>query len=87
MLNYIQGIHEHENELCPACPHGDIQREWMNPGKNRSLLCLWQVELPQTDLISWTKSGYHDTKIPCLISNLYGWMSIGKSIESKCEEV
>ena len=40
MLNHIQGIHEHDNDLYPACPHGDIEREWMNPGKNRSLLCL-----------------------------------------------
>jgi hypothetical protein len=32
MLNHIQGIHEHDNDLYPACAHGEIERAWMDPG-------------------------------------------------------
>ena len=34
LLNHVIGIHEHESDLYPACPHGEIEREWMDPGKN-----------------------------------------------------
>lgn len=30
LLNHIQGIHEHDNELFPSCLHGHIEpREWL----------------------------------------------------------
>ena len=33
ILNHIQGIHEHDDELYPECDHGEIEREWLPAGE------------------------------------------------------
>ena len=38
MLNHVQNIHEHDNDLYPQCPHGDIEREWLKEGNDHYII-------------------------------------------------
>ncbi|XP_049274549.1 uncharacterized protein LOC119403454 [Rhipicephalus sanguineus] len=48
LLNHVQGIHEHDDELFPSCLHGEIEpREWLK-NDSRALQKLEEVATART---------------------------------------